>query len=1088
VFDLMQDLAVPDLFVDDDLTLQSDGAVINFGVNAEIQLTHVHDVGLLLTETGGGAPTIQFRDSAISVSSSADATLDLAADGDINLTAGVDINIPANVGLTFGNDAEKIEGDGTDLTIAGNNINLTAVADIVVPANVGITFGTGEKIEGDNTDITITSGADINLTATADINVPSGVGLTFGDDGEKIEGDGTDLTISGNNINLTAVADIVVPANVGITFGTGEKIEGDNTDLTITSGAKINLAATSDVHLANNIGMVFGDSGEKIEGDGTNLAISSSGELDITATTVDIEGALDVSSTYTGGGLMTTGGNIVIPDAGNIGSASDTDAIAIASDGQVTFSQAISGTSATFTTADNTAQLTLVSTDTDANVGPVLDLFRNVTGATNDEIGRIQFTGKNDAGVNHTYANIAANIVDATSSGNTEDGSLVIQTIVAGSVRDRLNILSDQIVINQEGRDLDFRVESDGNANMLFVDGAQDAVLIGHNSSVNFNAESHELQVFDTNFSLASFATYRNGSDGANIALGHSRNATIGSHTVVNDGDQLGAIAFYGSDGTDFEQAARVEAQVDGTPAGDTTDMPGRLVFLTTADGSDSPTERMRIDSSGLVGINNTSPSSQVAGAADLVIGDTSDADSGMTFVTSTSGQGLIHFSDATSGDARFDGFIGYEQNNRALKFGTAQTERMRIDSNGHLAVGFKATIGGGQSTTSPDSVFAVQDSGADVGKVTAVFGADENTNTLSDNTTKETRIGIPHYDTAEEPAALFFASSSSSDNNIIFGGGTSRLNAATTISFRTASNNTTQTGTERMRIDSSGNLLVGKTTIATGTAGIALRSNGEVRGTADGDYAARFSRLSSNGAIVGFEKDGAAAGSIGVAGGSSNEIYIYAESGKGILLNNNGLLAGTSSGGGSDNTTDLGQSDVRFKDLYLSGVNYIGSSSDSDVGIDIKQANLSALITLNGRMNNSGTTTTAIEFKDGSSSTTEGSITVTSSGTTYNTTSDRRLKDNIEPIADGTEKLMAMNPVTHTWIADPEADAVHGFIAQEMQEIVPEAVSGDPDGEEMMSMDYGRITPVLVAALQDAVKEITALKKRVTELESNNG
>ena len=49
-------------------------------------------------------------DTDISVSSSADATLDIAADGDINLTAGADINVPANVGLTFGNDDEKIEG------------------------------------------------------------------------------------------------------------------------------------------------------------------------------------------------------------------------------------------------------------------------------------------------------------------------------------------------------------------------------------------------------------------------------------------------------------------------------------------------------------------------------------------------------------------------------------------------------------------------------------------------------------------------------------------------------------------------------------------------------------------------------------------------------------------------------------------------------------------------------------------------------------------------------------------------------------------------------------------------------------------
>jgi len=114
-----------------------------------------------------------------------------------------------------------------------------------------------------------------------------------------------------------------------------------------------------------------------------------------------------------------------------------------------------------------------------------------------------------------------------------------------------------------------------------------------------------------------------------------------------------------------------------------------------------------------------------------------------------------------------------------------------------------------------------------------------------------------------------------------------------------------------------------------------------------------------------------------------------------------------------------------------------------------------------------------------------KGSIALSTSGTTYSTTSDRRLKDNIEPIADATNKLMNMNPVTHTWIADPEAPQVHGFIAQEMQEVVPEAVSGDAESDDMMSMDYGRITPVIVAALQDALKEIKELKTRIDELES---
>ena len=116
---------------------------------------------------------------------------------------------------------------------------------------------------------------------------------------------------------------------------------------------------------------------------------------------------------------------------------------------------------------------------------------------------------------------------------------------------------------------------------------------------------------------------------------------------------------------------------------------------------------------------------------------------------------------------------------------------------------------------------------------------------------------------------------------------------------------------------------------------------------------------------------------------------------------------------------------------------------------------------------------------------TTVGSVSVTSSGTTYNTASDIRLKIDILPIADATDKLMAMNAVTHKWKNDPDADSIHGFIAQEMRDIVPEAVSQGQEENDTWSMDYGRITPVIVAALQDALKEIDMLKNRITELEA---
>ena len=96
---------------------------------------------------------------------------------------------------------------------------------------------------------------------------------------------------------------------------------------------------------------------------------------------------------------------------------------------------------------------------------------------------------------------------------NTNDRMIVYAN---GAERARLD--STAVVFNENSNDVDFRVESDGNANMLFVDAGNDSVLIGHNSDISLSGESHELQVFDTNFSLISAATFRNGSDGANLS------------------------------------------------------------------------------------------------------------------------------------------------------------------------------------------------------------------------------------------------------------------------------------------------------------------------------------------------------------------------------------------------------------------------------------------------------------------------------------------------------------------------------------------------------------------------------------------
>jgi hypothetical protein len=91
---------------------------------------------------------------------------------------------------------------------------------------------------------------------------------------------------------------------------------------------------------------------------------------------------------------------------------------------------------------------------------------------------------------------------------------------------------------------------------------------------------------------------------GPYLILGTHRSSSIGGITVVQNGDELGGVTFQGSDGTEFVEGARIQAFVDGTPGAN--DMPGRLVFSTTADGASSPTERMRIDQAGRVGVNVT--------------------------------------------------------------------------------------------------------------------------------------------------------------------------------------------------------------------------------------------------------------------------------------------------------------------------------------------------------------------------------------------------------------------------------------------------------------------------------------------------
>jgi len=130
----------------------------------------------------------------------------------------------------------------------------------------------------------------------------------------------------------------------------------------------------------------------------------------------------------------------------------------------------------------------------------------------------------------------------------------------------------------------------------------------------------------------------------------------------------------------------------------------------TGASSTTDGTERMRIDSSGNVGIGTTSPSSYDSNADNLVIGGESAV--GLTLASSaTTGRGSIYFADGTSGDQKYRGTVNYFHNGDYLTITTAATERMRIDSSGNVGIGTsspaaKLEIGGageGIILASPD-------------------------------------------------------------------------------------------------------------------------------------------------------------------------------------------------------------------------------------------------------------------------------------------------------------------------------------------------------------------------------------------------
>jgi hypothetical protein len=401
-------------------------------------------------------------------------------------------------------------------------------------------------------------------------------------------------------------------------------------------------------------------------------------------------------------------------------------------------------------------------------------------------------------------------------------------------------------------------------------------LLVGTSSALAIGGESAaKLQLIDASatsagwFNLARFAN----SAGANaIQFGKSRGATVGDYTIVQNGDTLGSITFAGADGTDLgSYGAQIKAEVDGTPGAN--DMPGRLVFATSADGASSPTERVRIDSSGNVGIGTSSPSQRlnlnIAGDQTwLQIDKSRAADEPMLQLVHSAGNrsAKIRYANADSSwSAGIDGSESFVFISGEASTSGGGTERMRIDSSGNVGIGTSSptsildinsgTNGRARIVDSASATLELERTGAKSYLIQSTgdsglrfYDEDAATERMRIDSSGNVGIGgIPTGDAAHRTLSVFGASgtgagfirfkdtSGNTDGAVFADDGNMFINADydntaldSSIRFRVDGSS------EKMRIDSSGNLnLTGSTDqrIRLNTAGSGGNDSVNIRG-----------------------------------------------------------------------------------------------------------------------------------------------------------------------------------------------------------------------------------------------------------------
>ena len=230
-------------------------------------------------------------------------------------------------------------------------------------------------------------------------------------------------------------------------------------------------------------------------------------------------------------------------------------------------------------------------------------------------------------------------------TGGTVSGNIVLDGELqhSGDTDTKLHFDTDTIKFDTAGSER-FRCDSSGR------------LLVGTTSArTNINNESWSgnvaLNVEGANaFGTAvNIVNNYNGNGYSFLNFLKSNTTSVGSNTIVSNGNTLGLITFQGNDGTEFVQAARIACEVEGTPGAN--DMPGRLTFSTTSDGASAPTERMRLTADGTL-LGFSAANGFVSGHS-AAAGTSAQLFMGVHSRTSTTAGGTTSFQVYTNGNVQ---------------------------------------------------------------------------------------------------------------------------------------------------------------------------------------------------------------------------------------------------------------------------------------------------------------------------------------------------------------------------------------------------------------------------------------------------